>query len=572
MDFKVLFSQLVVLYTKLTKQQRIIIAAAIIGIVAFLIFLVVFTAKKDTGSKYEVLFDSLSSSDAAKVVEQLEKDSIPYELLDNNVIKVPKDVVYKQRISIASLGIPKDSGIGFELFDNQEFGATSFDQNIKFLRALEGELSRTINALAPIDSASVSLALPKDTLFVSKQQDPTASVMVGIIEGRILSSKQIRGIKNLVAAAVPKLTSANVMLVNANGETLGDEDEMAQMGELSAVQEKFKVKEEKKRQNKIIQVISPFVGGEDKVVAQVTIEFDFSIQNSTSETFDPENVVRSEQVSEEKREGGAPPQVGGVPGAVSNIGPVQGLTSNQISEKYEKNTGTTNYEIGKTVSTTKSQFARIKRITAAVIVDGKYSEKLDAEGNPTDSFEYKPLEDIDMEAVTSLVSRSIGIDEIRGDSISVRNLQFKRDNTVTGPDGVSQAISFSETYIAPFSGLFKYIFVVILLLIVYKKVISPFAERMLEISKEEDLLEKPILEIDDDDEEDLVGKVQAMRKKVEDQLGVGEGFNEDELKYDVLLEKIKTMAEDAPEEVSGLLEALLSEESDIAPPSKPDKG
>ena len=571
MDFKVLFSQLVVLYAKLTKQQKVIIAVAVIGIVAFLLFLVVYTAQKNQPNKYEVLFDSLSSSDAAKVVEQLEKDNIEYKLEANNVIKVPKSVVYKQRISIASLGIPKDNGVGFELFDTQEFGATSFDQKIKHLRALEGELSRTINALAPIESASVSLALPKETLFVSKQVDPTASVMIQLVDGRNLSSKQIRGIKNLVAAAVPKMSSSNVMLVNGEGETLGDEDEMAQMGELSAVQQKFKSREEKKRQKKIIQVISPFVGGDSKVVAQVTIEYDFSIKNSTSEVYDPENVVRSEQISEEKREGSSPEVVGGVPGTVSNIGPVQGLKSNQTGEKYEKNTGTTNYEVGKTVSTTKSQFARIKRITAAVMVDGKYKYKLGEDGTPTDVLEYQSLDDTDLLALTSLVSQSIGINEARGDQISVKNLQFKRDNSEPGSDGVSQAVMFSETYLAPFSGLFKYLFVLILLLIIYKKVITPFAERMLEVSKEDEDLTRPILEIDDDEDEDLVQKVQDMRKKVEDQLGVGQGFNEDELKYEVILDKVRTMSEDSPEEIASLLQALLTEEAEGQHPS-PKKG
>lgn len=563
MDFKVLFSQLVVLYAKLTKQQKMIIAAAIIGIVSFLIFMVVYTAKKGVDSKYEVLFDSLSSSDASKVVTQLEKDGIPYELEADNVIKVPKEHVYKQRISIASLGIPKNTGVGFELFDTQEFGATSFDQDVKFLRAIEGELARTINALAPIENASVSLALPKESLFVSKEVAPTASIMVTLTEGRVLSSKQIRGIKNLVAAAVPKLSVSNVILVDSNGVTLGDENELAQLGELSVAQQVYKLKEEKKRQEKIIDVISPFVGGRDKVVAQVTIDYDFSIKNSTSETFDPENVVRSEQISEEKREGTTPMDVGGVPGTVSNIGPVEGLASNKTTDKYEKNTGTTNYEVGKTVSTTKSEFARIKRITAAVIVDGKYKTKLDESGEASKELEYIALDEADMEAVTSLVSRSIGIDEGRGDEISVRNLQFTRSGPQGPQDGVSQAISFSQTYIAPFSGLLKYVFVLLLLLIVYKKVISPFAERMLEVSKEEDDYQKPVLNLEDDEEEDLVEKVQAMRKKVEDQLGVGEGFNEDELKYDVLLEKVKTMAEDEPEEIAALFQALLSEENEI---------
>lgn len=559
MDFKVLFSQLSILYTKLTQQQRIIIAVAVIGIVSFLIFLVVFTANKSSKEQYEVLFDSLSSSDAAKVVEQLEKDEIPYELLADNVIKVPKDVVYKERIAIASLGIPKDGGVGFELFDKQEFGATSFDQRIKHLRALEGELSRTINALRPINSASVSLALPKETLFVSKEVPPSASVMVTLVEGMSLSSSQVRGIKNLVSAAVPKLTSASVMLISEDGETLGDENEEVQMGELSIVQQKYKTKEEKKRQRKIIQIISPFVGGSKKVIAQVSVEYDFSIKNSTSESFDPENVVRSEQISEEKREGGAPEQIGGVPGTVSNIGPVQGLQSTASSEKYEKNTGTTNYEVGKTVSTTKSEFARIKRITAAVIVDGKYSYKTNEDGTRSDELEYEAMDEPDLQALSSLVEQSIGIDIARGDTVSVKNLQFKRDNTEPNVDGVTQAITFTQTYLTPFSSLFQYLFVLVLLLIVYKKVIAPFSARMLEVSKEEDDFEKPQLELEDDEDDDLVEKVQAMRKKVEDQLGVSDGLNEDELKYDVLLEKVKTMTEDNPEDIAGLLQALLTE-------------
>ena len=564
MDFKVLFSQLVVLYEKLTKQQKLIIAGAVFGIVAFLIFLVVFSAAKTEKSRYEVLFDSLSSSDAAKVVEQLEKDKIPYEIEENNIIKVPKDVVYKERINIASLGIPKDSGVGFELFDKQEFGATSFDQTIKHLRALEGELARTINALAPIQRATVSLALPKETLFVSKQVSPTASVMLEMVEGRSLSAKQVRGIKNLVAAAVPKLTPSNVILVSSDGNTLGDEEEMAQMGELSAVQQSYKIKEERKRQQKILEVISPFVGGKDKVVAQVTIEFDFSIKNSTSEVYDPENVVRSEQVSEEKREGSTPEQVGGVPGTVSNIGPVKGISSNKTTQKYEKNTGTTNYEVGKTVSTTKSQFARIKRITAAVVVDGKYKEITDEAGES--KVEYVALSETDLAALTSLASRSIGIDKNRGDQITVQNLQFDRSKTEAPIDGVSQAQIYVSTYLAPFSGVFKYIFVLLLLLILYKKVISPFADKMLEISKEEDELKTPVLDIEDDEEEDLVEKVQAMRKKVEDQLGVGDSFDEDGLKYEVILDKVRNMAEEAPEEIASLLQALLSEEAESGQP------
>jgi len=569
MDFKALFSQLSVLYSKLTKQQKMIIAIAIVGIVSFLIFLVVYTAGKSDKSAYKVLFETLSDSDAAKVVAQLEKDGIPYKIEANNVVKVPKDVVYKERITIAALGIPKNDGVGFELFDKQEFGATNFDQRIKRLRALEGELARTITALSPVQRATVSLALPKESLFVSKQIDPTASVMVELVDGRALSSKQIRGIKNLVAASVSRLKPADVMLVSSDGVTLGDNDEMSQMGELSVVQQRYKLKEEKKRQDKIIDVIAPFVGGRDKVVAQVTIEYDFSIKNSTSESYDPENVVRSEQTSEEKREGTKPQQVGGVPGTVSNIGPVKGMQSDKTVDKYSKNTGTTNYEVGKTVSTTKSQFARVKRMTAAVVVDGKYKHGAVKAGEDEQGLEYVPLDEADLNALTSLASRSIGIDKARGDQISVQNLQFERATNVS-PDGVSQALSFTQTYITPFSGLFKYLFVLILLFILYKKVIAPFAGKMLEVSREDEEMEAPALELEDDEGEDLVEKVQEMRKKVEDQLGLGNNLNEDSLKYEVILDKVRTMAEDSPEEVASLLQALLSEGAEA--PNKQNKG
>jgi flagellar M-ring protein FliF len=203
-------------------------------------------------------------------------------------------------------------------------------------------------------------------------------------------------------------------------------------------------------------------------------------------------------------------------------------------------------------------------VTAAVVVDGKYKYKNDADGKLTDELEYEPLSESDLEALSALVSRSIGISEERGDQISVKNLQFKTAQGNASQEKVNQILQFSKTYLEPFSGLFKYIFVLILLLIVYKKVISPFAERMLEVSKEEDDSNKPVLDIGNDDAEDLVEKVHQMRKKVEEQLGVGEGFSEDELKYDVLLEKVKAMIEEAPDAVALVLQALVTEDTEAA--------
>ncbi len=558
MDFKALFSQLVLFYSKLSKEQKLIIGAAVGGIVAFLAFLVIYTAPGSSKDGYQTLFDSLSAADAAKVIEQLEKDHIPYRIPRDNTIEVPKDVVYKERIAIASLGIPKESSIGFELFDKQEFGATSFDQNVKFLRALEGELSRSVDALSPVERSSINLALPKESLFVSKEIEPTASVMVQLKDQHRLSPKQVRGIKNLVAAAVPKLRSENVTLINAEGETLGEDDE-SQMGELSFMQQKFKTRQENRLEKKIINVLAPFIGSRDRVVANVMIDYDFSQRSSTSEKFDPENVVRSEQSHEETREGTKPKEVGGVPGTVSNIGPVEGLSSQQSSENYTKNTGTTNYEISKTVSTTKGEFASIRRITAAVVVDGKYKSQVDADGNSSDEKSYLALDESQLQAITSLVKQSIGIDDARGDQVSVRNFQFESSGTVT-ETGVSKYTEIAETYLGPFAPLLKYLFAAIILFIAYRKVILPFSERMLEFSKEDEDQQRPVLDIEDDEEEDLVEKVQQMRRKVEDQLGAGSNLNEDELKYEVLIEKVRTEVDERPEEIAHLLQILIQEE------------
>lgn len=563
MDFKALFSQLVVLFNKLTQAQKIIIGAAVASIVAFLLFLVIFTANPKKGSEegYQVLFEQLTPQDAAQVVAQLDKDKIPYKIPRDNVIEVPKEVVYKERITIASMGIPKEGHVGFELFDKQEFGATNFDQEVKFRRALEGELARSIDSLSPVEKSSVSLALPKETLFVSEAVPPSASVMVQLYADRKLTSKQIRGIKKLVASAVPKLTVENVTLIDSEGESLGDNSTEAMMGELSQMQQQYKTKEEKKQEEKVINVLAPFIGGKDRVVAKITIEYDFSEQSSTSEKYDPENVVRSEQTLEEKRDGQAPAQVGGVPGAVSNIGPVEGLNAQGAGEKYEKTQGTTNYEISKTVSSTKQEFARIKRITAAVVVDGKYELKKETNGLVGDEVTYIPLDQTQIDAITSLVKQSIGVDDARGDLVTVRNFEFQNSKSALSPqNAASKTSEFFTTYIKPLMPVLKYLLVGIILFIAYKKVILPFADRMLEFSREEDEFDRPVLDITDDEGEDLIEKVNLMRKKVEGQLGIGDVFSEDDLKYDVLLEKIRESTEERPEEIASLIQTLLNEE------------
>jgi flagellar M-ring protein FliF len=562
MDLKTLVAQLVSLFDGLEKQQRIIIGVTLGVVIAFLVFIMVYTAKPSGEDGYKVLFENLSGKDASAVIEHLKTEQIEYRVRKNNTIEIPSDIVYEQRIKIAGMGLPKESKVGFELFDVQEFGATAFDQQVKYLRALEGELARTIEGLDPIASAKVHIALPKESLFVTKGTPPTASVVLNFQPNRVLSRKQVFGIKNLVASSVTKLEAMNVTVVNSEGEALGDDDEATKSDERAAMQLRYKRKLEREYETKVVSVVAPLLGSRERVVAKVTIDFDFSQKSSTEEQFDPENVVRSEQTLEEKREGMKPKEIGGVPGAVSNIGPVEGLQSGNNSELYEKNSVATNYEISKKVSQTVGEFAVIKRVSTAVVVDGIYRKKMDENGNELDEYQYVALDQTQMDSLTNVIRRSVGFNQERGDDVAVTNFQFKTTSmTHTKLTPYEQAIEQARYFLGPIEPLLKYLIVGIILFVLYKTVIMPFAAKMLEVHKEEEDEERrPLIDIDEEEEEDLVAKVQEMRKKVEDQLGVGEGYNEEELKHDVLVEKIRSMIEEKPADIAAVLGSLISED------------
>ena len=559
MDFKALLHQISQIYQKLSLKQKIVAGSSIVLVVAFLVFLTLYKSKSDSFAGYSVLFENISPSDSALIVDQLNKDGIKYKLVNEGTILVPTSDVYKERIAVATLGIPKESKIGFEIFDKQEFGATDAEQRVKFQRALEGELARTIESLSSIQKATVRIAIPKESVFTERQALPTASIVVELKPGVSLNAKQIFGIKNLVAASVTNLSTENVKIVNQDGVALGDED-----GEFDsdaiAQQIRYKREFENNYEQKIVNVLAPIVGGADKVVAKVNIDFDFDKKDTKSEVYDPNNVVRSESNIEEKRQGSAPNEVGGVPGAVSNIGPVQGLDDSTLKEQYNKSSQQTNYEISKKVTNVKGQFASINRVSAAVVIDGIYKSKKDSDGKPTGEFEFTPLTKEQRESITNLIKQSIGYNQNRGDEVSLDNFEFKTHKDVSASEKMD---SFMNSYVVPFLPIFKYLFAALLLYIFYKKVIVPFMQKMLEETKEEEEQVQNEFEDIETDAEDTLEKFKAARKKVEEQLGLGGEFNEDELKYDVLLEKMRTVISERSEEIAALLQDMVKNDSDF---------
>ncbi|GAA8186028.1 flagellar basal-body MS-ring/collar protein FliF [Helicobacter pylori] len=546
-------------FIKLNKKQKIALIAAGVLITALLVFLLLYPFKEKDYAQggYGVLFERLDSSDNALILQHLQQNQIPYKILKDDTILIPKDKVYEERITLASQGIPKTSKVGFEIFDTKDFGATDFDQNIKLIRAIEGELSRTIESLNPILKANVHIAIPKDSVFVAKEVPPSASVMLKLKPDMKLSPTQILGIKNLIAAAVPKLTTENVKIVNENGESIGEGDILENSKELALEQLRYKQNFENILENKIVNILAPIVGGKNKVVARVNAEFDFSQKKSTKETFDPNNVVRSEQNLEEKKEGASKKQVGGVPGVVSNIGPVQGLKDNKEPEKYEKSQNTTNYEVGKTISEIKGEFGTLVRLNAAVVVDGKYKIALKDGAN---ALEYEPLSDESLKKINALVKQAIGYNQNRGDDVAVSNFEFNPMAPMLDNATLSEKIMHkTQKILGSFTPLIKYILVFIVLFIFYKKVIVPFSERMLEVVPDEDKEVKSMFE-EMDEEEDELNKLGDLRKKVEDQLGLNATFSEEEVRYEIVLEKIRGTLKERPDEIAMLFKLLIKDE------------
>ncbi|MGN8382945.1 flagellar basal-body MS-ring/collar protein FliF [Helicobacter pylori] len=559
MDLKVLLQRIVDFFIKLNKKQKIALIAAGVLITALLVFLLLYPFKEKDYAQggYGVLFERLDSSDNALILQHLQQNQIPYKVLKDDTILIPKDKVYEERITLASQGIPKTSKVGFEIFDTKDFGATDFDQNIKLIRAIEGELSRTIESLNPILKANVHIAIPKDSVFVAKEVPPSASVMLKLKPDMKLSPTQILGIKNLIAAAVPKLTIENVKIVNENGESIGEGDILENSKELALEQLRYKQNFENILENKIVNILAPIVGGKNKVVARVNAEFDFSQKKSTKETFDPNNVVRSEQNLEEKKEGTPKKQVGGVPGVVSNIGPVQGLKDNKEPEKYEKSQNTTNYEVGKTISEIKGEFGTLVRLNAAVVVDGKYKIALKDGAN---ALEYEPLSDESLKKINALVKQAIGYNQNRGDDVAVSNFEFNPMAPMIDNATLSEKIMHkTQKILGSFTPLIKYILVFIVLFIFYKKVIVPFSERMLEVVPDEDKEVKSMFE-EMDEEEDELNKLGDLRKKVEDQLGLNASFSEEEVRYEIILEKIRGTLKERPDEIATLFKLLIKDE------------
>lgn len=391
---------------------------------------------------FAVLFTNISERDGGNVIAALQQMNVPFRFSESGgAILVPQQQVHELRMRLASQGLPKGGLVGFELMETQKLGMSQFIEQINFQRALEGELSRSIQSLAAVQGARVHLAIPKQTGFMRDDQKPSASVVLNIHPGRNLDPNQVAGIAHMVASSVPHLPAANVSVIDQNGNLLSSEKSSGRGAGLDATQLKYVQEIEASTVRRIETILAPLVGP-GNFRAQVTADVDFSQSEQVAETYKPnppaESSIRSQQVSEN---GSGSPQAAGVPGALSNQPPVPatapltappapgtpgapGATATAAAAAAAANAAagrrdaTTNYELDKTIRHVRQPVGAIKRLSVAVVVNHRKEVAQDGKAG------FKPLAAKEMTQINDLVKEAMGYNKDRGDTLIVQNSPF----------------------------------------------------------------------------------------------------------------------------------------------------
>ena len=451
---------------------------------------------------WKVLFSNVSDKDGGQITTALTQMNVPYQIAQGGVISVPSEAVYETRLKLASQGLPKASGVGFELMDNQKFGISQFAEQVNYRRSIEGELSRTIEALQTVQAARVHLAIPKNSVFLREQQKPTASVALTLHPGRLIDATQIHGIMNLVASAVPGLPPRNITVVDQEGNLLSTMQDPAQGQDGLNQRQLNYIKEVERTYIKRIETILEPIFGKGNVRAEVTTELDLAQTEQTSENYGPNSpptaaAIRSQQPHESTDRDPLGP--GGVPGALSNQPPnaaaapitlppgtQAGITTNgqQGSEKSSKKDSTVNYEVDRTIQHTKLPVGMVKRVSAAVVVN--YKKKTDQNGES----KFAPLTQQELTQINNLVKEAMGYNPARGDTLNVVNAAFA-DNS-SRPGYQQQAIDYVSNNLGE---LAKWGALLLVFLYILFGVVRPIVRDVINPPKlEEDGLDGPAIE------------------------------------------------------------------------------
>ncbi|MGY3443006.1 MULTISPECIES: flagellar basal-body MS-ring/collar protein FliF [unclassified Bradyrhizobium] len=410
--------------------------AAMVAVTAALIGFFAFVIMRVTTPQMTTLFTDLSTEDSSAIIKELERQAIPFELRnDGAAIMVPKDKVTRLRMKLAEGGMPKGGGVGYEIFDKSDaLGTTSFVQNINHLRALEGELARTIRAIDRVQAARVHLVLPEKPLFSRETPEPSASIVLRVRGA--LEPQQIRAIRHVVASAVNGLKPQRVSIVDEAGQLLADG---AQSDADAAVGDERRAAFEKRMRKQVEDIVSSVVGA-GRARVQLSADFDYNKITQTSDKFDPEGrVLRSTQTREESSltadNSGQVTVANELPGNQNQDNAARARDQSKKSEE------TNNYEISRTTKTEVTEAGRVNRISVAVLVDGAYSK------NEKGEMVYQDRSKEQLDRIAALVRSAIGFDQKRGDQVEVVNLRFAEPpaaQPIAEPTGLLGMLQFTK--------------------------------------------------------------------------------------------------------------------------------
>ncbi len=457
-----MFQQLFQVVKALPTSKKISFAFLLCLLIGGFAALIFWTNRPD----YQVLFANLDTADASRITEKLQEKRIPYELREGgSAVMVPSENVYQLRLDLASEGLPRGSSVGFEIFDKLPVITTEFVQKLKYQQALEGELARTINTFDAIDRARVHIVTSSETLFVKPEKEATASVVLRMKSGMTLEQNQLQGIINLVACAVEGLKPENVTVVDMAGGLLSKGQGEDSIGTLSQTQFEYQRRLERSLEKRVQTMLEPVVGI-NKVVARISAEVDFRQVNISEKSFDPDSqVIRSEQRQTELTRGSSSTAAGS-PDAKYQIYQTQGAIGGMAND-YQRDNSTINYDINEVNRQISGSVGDIKRLSAAVIIDGPYVSETDAEGNTSQKF--VPRSRKEMKTFEEIVKKAIGFDTARGDQVSVTNTPFaiREAEIITDEEPSSNMLDYIRKAGKP-------IFNVILVLVFFVLAIRPF--------------------------------------------------------------------------------------------------
>ena len=537
-----------------TKKLGFIIISCMI--LAAMAGIVVWASK----TRFDTLYTDLNKEDARKIAILLEEKKIPYQASnDGKTISIPEDMVGIWRLEIAKLGTSFSGTVGYEVFDKQSFGTTSFVQKVNKQRALEGELVKTIMYIQGVKRARVHISIPESSPFIAEKKSPTASVILELNNGVSLTPSEIKGIGSLVASAVEEMRSENVVILDDRGkklsENIGDS-----MTALTANRLALEAQLNQKYERQIEEILTKVVG-DGKVIAKVTVDLDFTESVATETKYDNENSAVVSEVKNAQNVNGSRPSPQGMAGARSNLPgeePQPGVA--ETKNTVTKELSTKNFNVPTTVTQSRKPSATVKAISAAVMIDGKripvFGEdgipQLDKNGNAI--LKYEKWSEADLQNFSQIVASTLGTSDKRGDKLVIKNMEFAREDM-----SVADAMLKEQANRELIKNIVKYLAVGLTISLFFFLVVRPFIQWITDntIETVEDFLPRTLEELE---------KVQSNQRLpgLEDALPqIEEKLNPEKIEGNMLREKIIALVENNPEKAAQIIHEMIhSSESD----------